>query len=211
MHRNERGSLTLEAALVLPFFLFFFLSLLSTIEMLQHNMEADHRITRSVKKLAVYAAVTGPDIIQLSETENYTPHGNVFSIPDQHLLSRGYAHAWTGYKKGSGSGGSGEEGERMVYITETGTVYHLSRSCTHLDLKIIPIDSSAVGDARNAGGAKYKACERCGGGSGLVYITVEGDRYHSSLGCSGLKRTIYEVPISQVGGRRACSRCGGSL
>ncbi len=211
MRKRSRGSLTLEAALVLPLFLFFFLSLLSSIEMLKHNMKTDHEITRTVKKLAVYAAVTGPDIIQLSDTENYEPRGNVFGIPTQRLLSRGYAHAWTGYKKGSGSGGGSGEEERMVYITETGTVYHLSRSCTHLDLKIYPIDSSELEGARNGGGGRYKRCELCGGGSGTVYITAEGDRYHSSLSCSGLKRTIYEVPISQVGGRKACSRCGGSL
>ncbi|MBR5420496.1 MAG: hypothetical protein IK115_05040 [Lachnospiraceae bacterium] len=212
MRKSDRGSLTLEAALVLPLYLFFFLALLSGLEMLRHNAANDYDVSRTVKKLAVYAAATGPDIIELPKQESYAPRGNAFGIPSQRLLSVGYAHAWTGYQLGSGAGGGGDSGERMVYITETGTVYHLTRSCTHLKLSITAVSREALATARNGGGGRYRPCEICGGGNGgTVFITNEGDRYHSSLGCSGLKRTIYEIPISQVGGRRCCSRCGGRL
>lgn len=103
--------------------------------------------------------------------------------------------------------------ERMVYIAETGNVYHVNRECTHLKLSIQSIGYESVETRRNSSGGKYHPCEKCGGNgvsrqSQSVYITSEGDRYHILLECSGLKRTISVVPISDVGNRRVCSRCG---
>lgn len=61
-------------------------------------------------------------------------------------------------------------------------------------------------------GGIYHLCERCGwmpGNDGNCYVTDYGDRYHTSLSCSGLKRKVYTVPLSEVKGKGACSKCGG--
>lgn len=100
--------------------------------------------------------------------------------------------------------------EQWVYITPNGTVYHGSRTCRYLDLSIRGASKREVSSMRNASGGRYYPCESCGGAANTVFITDYGDRYHSSLSCGGLKRTIYMVKISQVGGRRACSKCGAS-
>lgn len=99
-----------------------------------------------------------------------------------------------------------------VYITETGTVYHMTLKCSSLKLKISQCSANEVDAKRNASGGKYKRCERCCknvGDIAVVYICEDGDRYHCSLECSGLKRTIKRIPLHDVDGKmRACYRCG---
>lgn len=112
--------------------------------------------------------------------------------------------AWNGYEKG----GFTEADTETVYVTETGLVYHRDYHCTYLELSIRMVNNEDVDSLRNTDGSRYRACIYCGGGSGAVYITDSGDRYHSTLSCSGLKRTIYAVPLSEVIGKGECSRCG---
>ncbi len=102
-----------------------------------------------------------------------------------------------------------EKAEELVYITESGAVYHTNRYCTHLNLSVKEVNIMNLDTLRNSNGGKYYACELCGSGtvSGLVYLTVYGDRYHSTLECSGLKRSWKTVPLTQVGERRLCTRC----
>ena len=96
-----------------------------------------------------------------------------------------------------------------VYVTETGLVYHKDYHCSHLDLSIRMTHLELVEGLRNENGGKYYPREHCvKGNGGNIYITNSGDRYHSSLSCSGLKRTIYAIPISEAAGKGACSRCG---
>ncbi len=128
-----------------------------------------------------------------------------FGLPDLSYEETMRIKAWNGYVKG----GLFAEKDEIVYVTETGLVYHKDYHCTHLDLSIRAVPASQVPDLRNDGGGKYRPCVHCGKKSGdVVYITDTGDRYHSSLSCSGLKRTIYAVPLSEVVGKGACSRCG---
>ena len=100
--------------------------------------------------------------------------------------------------------------QTIVYVTETGTVYHKDYHCTYLDLSIHMVPVSGLEDLRNESGGKYYPYELCGkkvSGMG-VYITNYGSKYHMSMSCGGLKRKIYAVPISETAGKGACSKCG---
>ena len=111
---------------------------------------------------------------------------------------------WNGYSQN----GMFTPREDIVYITETGVVYHKDYHCTYLELSIQMVTKDSVSSMRNEYGEKYHACGICGGNGKKVYITGQGNRYHSSLGCSGLKRKVYAVPVSEALGKGACSRCG---
>lgn len=129
----------------------------------------------------------------------------VFSVPTVACTESMRVKAWTGYEKE----GIGDSDSQTVYITDTGIVYHKDYHCAYLDLSIRMVQAEDIEGHRNQGGGRYHACERCGGGGGKgVYITDYGDRYHSSLSCSGLKRTVYAVPLSEAAGKGACSKCG---
>ncbi len=119
-----------------------------------------------------------------------------------------YGRAWTGYAVEDAVSDTTAE-DPMVYITETGTVYHTNKNCTYLNPSVKTIAESDIESSRNQSGSKYTACSICGGNisSGNVYVTNYGTSYHTSLTCSGLKRTIYTVALSEVGGRSLCSKC----
>lgn len=114
---------------------------------------------------------------------------------------------WTGRQPGQDQ----EKDDTWLYYTTHGTVYHASRTCTHLDLSIQGIPSAQVGSSRNKSGGKYHRCEKCTKGAsdrGMVYITDYGDRWHSSLSCSGLKRSIYMIRKTKATDKRMCKKCG---
>lgn len=149
------------------------------------------------------------DCIDLIASYMVKPPVAAVGFREFRMYNRVFTRAWTGYDNAAAAL-NGDTNEEIVFITPDGTVYHRSRACSYLKLSIVPVDMEILEHERNEGGAKYYPCEECGGkGRCRVYVTDYGTRYHSSLQCSKLKRTILAVPISQVGERGACSKCGG--
>lgn len=129
----------------------------------------------------------------------------MFSLPVIRCAVEMKVKAWTGYEKE----GFGESKGDTVYITDTGIVYHRDYHCAYLDLTIRSISGGELEHLRNKSGEKYHSCEHCHPElAGTVFITDYGNRYHGSVLCSGLKRTVYAVPVSEAAGKGACSKCG---
>ena len=129
-----------------------------------------------------------------------------FSVDGVRISQKSNSRKWTG---------DADDGiqEDYVYVTENGTVYHKNRMCPYLDLSIRAVDAAGLDDLRNKSDHKYYACSECVAKevhSGMVYITDYGTCYHTSLTCSGLKRTVYIIPLSEVGGKGPCSKCSVS-
>jgi len=137
-----------------------------------------------------------------------------FSIPfgfaafdEIRLESRATAHSWTGFVNGLAS--SGELSE-YVYMAKNGEVYHRTRECSHIRLHIRSVSGKEIRSLRNEKGSKYKKCDYCKPkiSDARLYITDDGDKYHNTLSCVGLKRTVIRVRISDIKGVSPCSRCG---
>lgn len=238
-----RGSLTIEAACVLPVFCCCILVFLYFFQAVQTAGRVAEGLQDAGKQMAVYAyrketaaeagsllyakrrvrqaekdagisinlrrssLLDGDEMIDLIAEYRFCwklPFLERMELP---MLQRARIRAWTGRQE-RGDGGEKKE-ETMVYVTVNGSVYHRSRECTHLRLTVRPVAGSRVRELRNSDGGTYKPCEECGGGNASqVYITDTGDRYHASVTCRGLKRSVLAVPVSQVEGWKECSRCG---
>ncbi len=141
-----------------------------------------------------------------------TPIASV-RLPGNFFIQRAYVRAWTGRRTGNKENESGKDENgsgNQVYVTDTGKVYHKDEDCTYLNLSVKEVSMQSLDVLRNEGGEIYHACETCGSyAEASVYITEHGNRYHSTLSCRGLKRTVNQVAMTEIAGMRACSKCGG--
>ena len=255
-----RGTLSVEAAMVLPFFLFVMISALQYGNVMETAVKFGTALTDTGKSMAAaaygvkyggntegipemaagalsaayaYAKVTEKagesssvknanmalssflqedEMIDLVLTYQVKSPIRIIPLPGNFFIQKAEVRAWTGRVLTGGEGGTDGSSEDFdyVYVAENGVVYHDNPDCTHLSLSIRAVDVESLDTLRNNDGSIYHKCERCTGGyiSSTVYITEDGNRYHSSLGCSGLKRTVREVHRDEAGNMKACSKCG---
>ena len=149
------------------------------------------------------------DEMDVIMTYSVAPWSGFAAFSSFSMANRYYAHIWNGYEIPDNPEQSEQELD-IVYITENGEVYHENRNCTYLVLSVREVSRSEAEALVNQWGKKYSSCEKCKPESACLtlYITEEGERYHSDRNCSGLKRTVFSVPRSSAAGYRACSRCG---
>ena len=254
-----QGTLTVEAALVLPLFLFVMITVLQYGRGMEAAVQFGTALAETGKSMAVTSYVTryGGDASSATEVavgalsaayaqqqvmsktsdtscvknanmllssfleedemiklvltyQIRTPIGSI-SLPWNFFVQCANVRAWTGREIASGTGDAddGSGANEYVYVTVTGSVYHEDPECTHLKLSVQEVSVSELLKLRNNNGEIYHVCERCGNfGNSTAYITNEGNRYHSSLSCSGLKRTVKKMTKEQASTMRCCSKCG---
>jgi len=209
LRKRVGASMTVEAALAIPIFIFFMANLLSLINAFNLYGVKLSKAQQSAKTQSYMCCDMndmGADTITSLKYVAIKPIVSAIGYSSSSTLASMTYRKWTGYNVTSSSSETLED--EYVYITRTGYSYHRSRSCSHLKVTIKAISSDEVNSARNKSGSRYRPCERCGGsGTGILFITPDGDRYHSDAACSGLKRDIRTVRLSEVGGRTPCSEC----
>lgn len=147
-------------------------------------------------------------LVNLTVTYRVKPWFSFYDVGTLSFYHHNVMKTWTGYTPDETNA---NDEDRIVYITEDSDVYHIFRDCSHLKLDIGSCGFEELETKRNSNGGKYYPCEKCVGKNDLsnqtVFIAADGDKYHSVISCSGLKRTVREIPLSQVGSRRECIRC----
>lgn len=236
--KTDQGSASLEAAFVVPIFLLAMVTLFLIVQSVLVEAQIYEAAAETAEYMSELAYMDGgndaiaylrfpkyvDDTDRVNQYVKQGVHGITFSgstmntdscyvqlrvaYDMKYMGARSFEikkRAYTGadwQKKGAEE----NTAEKYVYVTDNQEVYHLTRQCSYLSLQIQPCSLEM---AKNGG---YDACAFCGTektGTN-VYITSEGERYHSSIKCSGLKRTIYRKKKSEVQGLGPCSRCGGT-
>lgn len=150
--------------------------------------------------------ISNREIIEIAVNYTIVFPFDIFGFFELDFDQRVILHSWIGYIQGLSS----PEDYEYVYMTNTGSVYHRNKNCSHIKLQIENVIGSEIRNLRNSSGAKYKPCVFCHPSTSdlKLYVTSDGDRYHNTLSCSGLRRTIRRVKLLDIRGVPPCSRCG---
>lgn len=218
--KKIKAVMTVEASLVLPLFIMLFMNILSVIEVYRTHSSVAADLWRKGREAALLgyfsekAGIQIPEdlgeqgVVRLNRSYLVRPLFPSLTPVSKRLENHYYAHAWIGYIH---SGEESGQEDTYVYIAETGTVYHRNRGCSYLNPSIRRVEAWELETLRNKSGGVYYVCPLCEsyGAGEIYYVTDYGTGFHTSVSCSGLKRTIYEVKLSEAGSRGACSKCGG--
>ena len=209
---DREGSMTVEASIAVPVFLFAMINLLSVILLFGEYSSNLANMHRNAKELAVHAHILGEEdagneMVILTKVQTLKPMIPFMGFDTAGTIVNCRVRKWTGYDAASVV--VTNEEKEWVYITPTGNAYHRNPNCSYLNPSIHSAVSSEIGEYRNLLGERYRQCETCKDVTltGICFYTEYGNRYHTTLKCSGLKRTIYSVLLSETGGRHLCSKC----
>ncbi len=244
---TSKGSITLEAAAVIPIFFLAILCMVYLFEVIAIQTAIQSALQKTGKELAdefyISPFITDQEIedrivsivgeerledsmiaggssglaCENSKINSLTGEINLnvryqievaipfFRLPIRICEERLKVKAWTGRYPGFDSA----SGAEMVYVADYGVVYHKSLTCSYLELSVRGVTTSNVASERNQSGGRYYPCEKCDHivPGRMVYLTDYGNRYHTSLSCSGLKRSVNLVSLQELSGLGGCSKC----
>ena len=211
---DREGSMTVEASIAIPVFLFAILNLLSIILLFGEYSSNLADMHQRAMTLAVHAHIleegqdVNNDLIILTKAQELKPFFSFMGFDTARTIVNCRVRKWTGYDVLSMQEMGTEE--EWVYVTPGGEAYHRNRNCSYLNPKVMSAPTAEINNYRNEDGERYRICSVCKDRmvTGICFYTEYGNRFHTTLRCSSLKRTIESIKISEVGNRHECSKCG---
>jgi len=217
---SRKGSLTVEAALILPLFLLASLTMLSFIDVMRMSIERQIQQQEIMRQGAVYANLLGTavqgregDYIKINYMQPITLPVGGFGYKKVFVRQKGLVHIFNGYDDTYGDKVGWQQA--YVYVAKRGEVYHKKRSCQALNVSVRKVSGKRIKKERNTDGKIYRACGFCMKGydkhkdsSEELFVTDYGLNYHVRINCPELTRTVRVIKIEETGGKRACKLCG---
>lgn len=231
---EERGSMTVEAVFVLPILLFAICGVLSLGRVYSSMDKVNHALQETGKELALEIGDTPvtentvrrilegylPEypknirgIIRIGKVEydSGTKEWNIkisYKIGiDLPFIGNYKIQCYDEIRQKAFQGFSYQEMPEgignYVYIAENESVYHTSCECSYLNISKNPMLKD---EAQRLGKTVCSHCQSAESGA-IVFCTDTGDKYHNTLTCGSLNRTIRIVNENQVKGMAECSRC----
>ena len=213
--RRMDGSITVEAAFVLPMFVFIGLAVLAPMKWL----DTQRQMQTKAEQLGEYLSQSAY-MMEKGENENIHLELNyqekipflfekVSGIPMCVAVKR---RGWIGLDgKLTCQNVHGEEhGQEMVYITPEGERYHPYRDCSYLANICKAVSVQELDHLRNNDGKIYYSCSQCVYEQNIqdtVYITDWGVRYHNDRNCASMSSYFRKVPLAEVIDWGECSVC----
>lgn len=212
------GSITVEAAFVLPLFVFFGLAVLAPMKWLdtQRQMQTiAERVGENLSQQAYSAEITdeqGDIHLELKYQEKipfiYEKISGVTMVVA--VKRRGWIGLDGKLTRQSVNGADGQADQEMVYVTPEGERYHRYRDCRYLTNVCKAVAIEELNHLRNNDGKIFYSCSQCVRNQNVqdtVYITTWGVRYHNDRSCAAMSTYFRKVPLSEVTDWGECSVC----
>lgn len=217
--KTYRGSLTVECAMALPIFFFACVVLISVINAVRLQTEADLKAANKARALAMAAAAAEGEPSAALDPASWidlcAPHRmripSLFpGLPSLVVYSSARVAKWTGGGIGLPPEQESEEDDPVVFIADNRSVYHTHADCTYLNLSIYASTTEDIRKLRNTNGGKYYPCRGFPRNyRGPVYATSNGTYYYPSLNYRSLKRHVHTARLSECHDLSECTRCRG--
>lgn len=209
----KRGSLTVEAAFSIPLFFLTVVSLVSLMGIYGEFCTKTVALQQSAEEFAIlqtYIDQGSTVPVMRYDTVKVTLPFLPFDVAAGRLLAAASVLPWTGRSDYSDLEAANSSGGQLYYLSDYQSVYHTSSCCSYLSLQITALSSDRLRSQTNHSGEHYGACDKCVGAGGVgsvVYVTENGEHYHNSPECSGLKRSVHLVEEEEIAGLHMCQRC----
>jgi len=219
---KKDASISVEAAIALPMFLFFSLALLSPIRWLDDQRKAQTKAEQVCEEVSqwAYAEDMDPSEIMVTYERTYREQIPFFSEIFRGVEMRVAAQRrkWIGLDGKLRLTDHDLEAEiseeTMVYVGAGMGRYHVNRSCHYISNQYEIISLGEAKERRTSSGHRLKPCDSCRPdvtGGGTVYVTKEGKHYHASDSCAAMASYVRIVPLREVRHLGGCSYCTSKI